>query len=128
MRAQFATFTVRSSQTERLEVEERHVGQPHPRMRGRCRVRVRRDGRRAWRGRVRCLIEESQTVAGKSGMDVGEASHGDGEGSGTGGTYVGTNVGTNERALKTGVGPQIASNQRQIDRCGPLRRVRSLGS
>jgi hypothetical protein len=35
MRAQFATFTVRISQTERLEVEERHVGQSHPRMRGR---------------------------------------------------------------------------------------------
>jgi hypothetical protein len=32
------------------------------------------------------IVEDSQTVAGKSGMDVGEASHGDGEGGGTGGT------------------------------------------
>jgi len=29
MRAQFATFTVRISQTARLEVEERHVDQSH---------------------------------------------------------------------------------------------------
>jgi hypothetical protein len=36
------------------------------------------------------------------------------DGEGGGGTYyVGTIIGTNERALKTGVGPQIASNQRQ---------------
>jgi integrase len=33
MRAQVATFTVRISQTERLDVEERQIGQSHPRMR-----------------------------------------------------------------------------------------------
>jgi hypothetical protein len=49
-RAQFATYTVRVSQTERLEGEERHVDQLHPRMRGAAGVRVRRDGRRAGRG------------------------------------------------------------------------------
>jgi hypothetical protein len=73
-------------------------------------------------GRSDARIEESKTVADKSGMDLGEACQADGEVAGPVGLYVGTSIGTNERALRTGVGPQIASNQRQIDRCRPLGR------
>jgi hypothetical protein len=80
-RAQFATYTVRVSQTERLEGEERHVDQLHPRMRvllPGSEFVVTGDERGA--GRSDALVEESQTVAGKSRMVVCEASHGDGEG------------------------------------------------
>jgi hypothetical protein len=65
-RAQFATLTVRIPQTERLEVEERYVGQSHPRMRGRCRVQVRRDGDEHGAGRSDALIEETTWVSGNT--------------------------------------------------------------
>ena len=55
--------------------------------------------RRAWRGTVRCADRgESKTVAGKSGMDVGEASHGDGDEGGT----VGLTLGLNEKGAERG--------------------------
>jgi len=79
-------------------------------------------------GRSDALIEETKLSSAGPEWTLGEASHGDGEGAGPVGLRVGTNVGTNEKGGEEVSRSADASNQRQIDRCGPLGRSTSLGA